>query len=102
MSSSETVVYIELGQARLMLEAMGYQCAGLDQVVDIPMPVLEALRHAWDSIRRGELQPGEIGQIVTGIYAALAAGGMPGPAVPGYCSGPLFTNQRKPQHGRNT
>lgn len=84
MSSSETVVSIELGQARLMLGAMGYQCVGLDQVADIPMPVLVALRHAWDSVCRGELQPGEIGQVVTCIYAALEAGGQPGPAIPGY------------------
>lgn len=69
----ESAMQVDLPQVRAMLGAMGYVCAGLDDVADIPTPVLHALAAAWKSVLRGDVQYWEIELIATRMREAAMA-----------------------------
>lgn len=56
-----------------MLQKMGCSCEMLNQVADVPGPVVEALHSAWKSMQQDDLQNWEIELIVARMQVAANA-----------------------------
>jgi hypothetical protein len=56
-----------------LLSKMGCSCEVLNHVAQVPETVVEALHSAWESMRKGDLEPWEIELIVSRMQKAIGA-----------------------------